>query len=460
MTAEARRETYLDPARLPYPFCPGCSHGLVLDHLNAALVRLQLDPRRVVLVSDIGCSGLSDQYFATSAFHGLHGRSVTYACGIKLADPELKVIVIMGDGGAGIGGHHLINAARRNIGVTVLVLNNFNFGMTGGQHSVTTPHGAVTPTTRQGNLEYPLDLCSLIVASGGSFVVRTTAFDPDLPELLAQGIAWEGFAFFDVWELCTAYFVPGNRFSRRALEAALAERPHGLIHREGRPEYSRTCREVAATQAGQPTLSPQPIPARYAGRVERKTSIILAGAAGQKIRSTAAGLGRAGMLAGLWVTQRDDYPVTVQTGHSVSEIIFSPTEIFYTGISAPDIVLLLAPEGLKVVRNLLPGLGKGTRLYVRTDLLPLETGAQVIPLDFERARAGRKDMAMMAVAAVLEDTGLFPLEALREAVSMGQRPEIVRENLAAIEAAQGGVLIDRFQSASPEGEPPGGPKKR
>ena len=95
----------------------------------------------MVIVSDIGCSGLSDQYFATSAFHGLHGRSVTYATGIKLANPELTVIVIMGDGGTGIGGTHLINAARRNIGVTVIVMNNLNFGMTGGQHSTTTPEG-------------------------------------------------------------------------------------------------------------------------------------------------------------------------------------------------------------------------------------------------------------------------------------------------------------------------------
>ena len=127
----------------PYPFCPGCGHSLINDQLNKALVKLQLDPSQVVLVSDIGCVGLSDQYFLTSAFHGLHGRSVAYASGIKLAHPELKVIVTMGDGGCGIGGTHLINAARRNVGVTVLVFNNFNFGMTGGEHSVTTPTGGI-----------------------------------------------------------------------------------------------------------------------------------------------------------------------------------------------------------------------------------------------------------------------------------------------------------------------------
>lgn len=436
-------KTYLDPARQPYPFCPGCSHGMVLDKLDAALVRLQIDPRRVVIVSDIGCSGLADQYFRVNAFHGLHGRSVTYACGIKLANPALKVIVIMGDGGAGIGGHHLINAARRNIGITVLVLDNFNFGMTGGQHSVTTPHQAVTATTRLGNLEYPLDLGGIVVASGGAFVVRTTAFDPDLSALLTQAIAQEGFAFFDIWELCTAYFVANNRLSRRTLEAMFEERglARGLIHRAERPEYSRAYREAYAAQRGEKALCPQVIPAKYPNRVCSKTSILIAGAAGQKIRSTATSLGRAAMLSDLWVTQRDDYPVTVQTGHSVAEVILSPTEIHYTGISHPDIVLVLAPEGLRVVNKLLPALRSEARLYIRADLLPVDTEATIVPLDPNRpgVAAGKKELAVMAVAAMLEDTGLFPLDALREAITTGMRAEIAQGNLMAVAAA--GALL-------------------
>lgn len=435
-TAETqlRWPTYLDTARLPYPFCPGCSHGLVLDKLNQALVRLQLDPRKVVIVSDIGCSGLSDQYFVTNAFHGLHGRSVTYASGIKLANPELKVIVIMGDGGAGIGGHHLINAARRNVGITVLLLDNFNFGMTGGQHSVTTPHGATTATTRLGNLEYPLDLCGIVAASGGAMVVRATAFDPELTDWIAEAIAGEGFAFFDIWELCTAYFVPSNRLTRRGLESAMAERglSRGIVHREQRAEYSRAYRELVATLAGQRPFPVQALPKRYESRVRVKTHIVIAGAAGQKIRSTATTLGRAGVLAGLWATQRDDYPVTVQTGHSVSEVILSPEEIRYTGIPSPDIMLVLAPEGLKVVRRTVQRLGPGARLYIRSDLLPVETEARVIQLDL--AQAGKKDQAMMALTALVRDTGLLPIEALREAVTVGQRPEVAQENLAALEA--------------------------
>ena len=172
-----------------------------------------------MIVTDIGCQGLGDQYFTTNAFHGLHGRSIAYATGIKLADPDLKVIVMMGDGGTGIGGAHLLNAARRNIGLTVLVFNNFNFGMTGGEHSVTTPPGGVTATTRGGNLERPLDICATVAVNGAGFVWRGTAFDRDLPDVIAEAVRSECFALLDIWELCTAYYVPNNEFTRKALES-------------------------------------------------------------------------------------------------------------------------------------------------------------------------------------------------------------------------------------------------
>ena len=228
----------------------------MLDQLNAALVKLQLDPREVVIVTDIGCSGLSDQYFNTNAFHALHGRAVTYGTGLKLVNPNLKVIVIMGDGGCGIGGHHVLNAARRNIGLTVLVLNNFNYGMTGGQHSVTTPHGGITRTTRDGNLERPLDIAGTVAANGANFVVRTTAFDKELPELITQAIMNEGFSLLDIWELCAAYYVPNNTFTRTALENLIAKLRFstGVIHKEDREEYAQAYRRHQTSQLGKPTL--------------------------------------------------------------------------------------------------------------------------------------------------------------------------------------------------------------
>ncbi|MHC4448111.1 MAG: thiamine pyrophosphate-dependent enzyme, partial [Planctomycetota bacterium] len=114
-------ETYLTDEIGPLPFCPGCGHDPLVKALDQALVELQLPPDKVVIVTDIGCIGLSDRYFITHGFHGLHGRSITYACGLKLARPELTVIVLKGDGGCGIGGTHLLNVARRNIGITLIV---------------------------------------------------------------------------------------------------------------------------------------------------------------------------------------------------------------------------------------------------------------------------------------------------------------------------------------------------
>jgi 2-oxoglutarate ferredoxin oxidoreductase subunit beta len=416
----------------PYPFCPGCSHAMVLDHLNAALVKLQLDPHRVAIVTDIGCSGLSDQYFNTNAFHGLHGRAVTYATGLKLANPDLRVIVIMGDGGCGIGGHHLLNAARRNIGVTVLVLNNFNYGMTGGQHSVTTPHGGVTRTTRHGAIERPLDIAGTVAVNGAGLVVRTTAFDKQLPTLIAEAIMHDGFSLLDVWELCAAYYVPNNTLTRRALEnlfTTLSFRT-GVIHREERKEYSQANYEQRRPLIGKPTLKPKGLETRFTSTLKYPVRILIAGAAGQKVVSTAALLGIGAVLSGLWATRRDDYPVTVMTGHSVSEVILSPEEILHTGIEYPDIYLALAPEGMKTTRRQFDSMTQASTLYIRRDLLPVETSARTIPLKVEGV--SRKEIAVVALAAMLRHANLYALDAFREAIRIRQRPAIAEESLKAV----------------------------
>jgi len=328
----------------PYPFCPGCGHHTILDQLGAALSSLQIDPAKVVLVSDIGCSGLSDQYFSTSAFHGLHGRSLTYATGIKLARPDLKVIVIMGDGGTGIGGAHLLNAARRNIGLTVLVFNNFNFGMTGGQHSTTTPPGAITSTTPGGNLERPLDICATVAANGAGYVWRGTSFDHDLSVRIAEAVRAECFALLDIWELCTAYYVPKNKASKKTLTELLdqLDLKAGLLHRAEHAEYAAAYRAATALLHGKPLPSPQPIATRFAATLEKPFHLVIAGAAGGKVRSSARLVGEAALLSGLWAAQRDDYPITVKTGHSIAELVLSPREIHFTGAARPDAMIVLS----------------------------------------------------------------------------------------------------------------------
>ncbi|MFZ2096297.1 MAG: thiamine pyrophosphate-dependent enzyme [Anaerolineales bacterium] len=435
--------TYLDETLLPYFFCPGCGHGMITNHLNEALVKLQLDPHKVVIVTDIGCSGLADKYFSTNAFHGLHGRSVTYATGIKLANPELKVIVLMGDGGCGIGGHHLINAARRNIGVTVVVFNNFNYGMTGGEHSVTTPLGGVTSSTPFGQLERPMDICQTVAVNGASFVARTTAFDKGLPDLLATAIYNEGFSLVDIWELCTAYYVPNNKFSKSMLMETLKvlNFPTGIVHQSIRPEYSVAYRQVVVGEVEKEAMPVRAIETKYASDLKRRMGVVMAGAAGKKINSTATLFCRGAVLSGLWATQRNDYPVTVKSGHSVAEVIVGRREIGYTGISKPEVMLLLFKEGLGIVRSQLAEMGEHDFVFVNADLLPIETQAKVISMDFKQIKGwGNKKeyWAIIALARMLKELPIYPLEAFKEAVA-GRR-EFAEENLKAIEAGEGMVI--------------------
>jgi 2-oxoglutarate/2-oxoacid ferredoxin oxidoreductase subunit beta len=416
-----------------YPFCPGCGHGLILNQLNLALMKLGLDPRRVVIVSDIGCQGLGDQYFITNAFHGLHGRSIAYATGIKLADPDLKVIVLIGDGGTGIGGAHLLNAARRNVGLTVLVFNNFNFGMTGGEHSVTTPPGGITATTRDGNLERPLDLCATVAANGAGFAWRGTAFDRDLADVIADAVQSECFALLDIWELCTAYYVPNNDFSRKMLEetrGALGMQ-NGTVHRETRPEYARGVHAAGTEHTTRSLLGPKPIAPRFASSLDREFRFVIAGSAGGKVRSLARTLGEAALLAGLWATQQDDYPVTVQTGHSISELIFSPREILFTGVTRPDALVLISEEGRRMSDRYLAAMTAESWLFTTPAFAALQTPARHVILDFEAAgvRDGKKHLALLMSSVALRQLGLFPLEALEEAIRCGQRAEVAAENL-------------------------------
>jgi pyruvate/2-oxoacid:ferredoxin oxidoreductase beta subunit len=432
-------ETYFNQNSLPLPFCPGCGHHTILQKLDQALVRLQLDPQEVVLVTDIGCAGLSDKYFQTHAFHGLHGRSATYATGIKLAHPELTVIVAVGDGGFGIGGHHFLNAARRNIGIKILVFNNFNYGMTGGEHSVTTPSGANTTTTRSGNLERPLDIVSTVGVNGANFAARSSTFDDQLVELICRGIQSEGFALIDIWELCTAYYMPRNQFSKRKMAETLEELgfPTGLIYENRHPEYSQKIRDhLPPVQAKNAVLQAEDLQPRYKSALDRQFDLLIAGAAGAKIVSAGSMFSQGGMLCGLQASQQANYPVTVKTGHSNVTITLSPHEILYTGGDRPGVVMGLFPEGLNKAQPVIEQMGQEDLLILHRDLPRPETRARIWTLDYSTAgRWGKKQeyRALMALAVYLRESNLYPLEALQEAV--GLKPRFAEDNLDAIEAS-------------------------
>jgi len=415
----------------PYPFCPGCGHGSILDKLDEALQLLALDPKDVVIVSDIGCAGLSDQYFATSAFHGLHGRSITYATGIKLARPELTVIVIMGDGGTGIGGAHLINAARRNVGITVLVFNNLNFGMTGGQHSTTTPEGAVTSTTPGGNLEHPLDICGTVGVNGAGYVYRGTSFDTELSARIAEAITHPGFALLDIWELCTAYFVPANKATRRSMESTIEGLgfARGVLTDRTVADYGTAYAAAAASLP--PRSRPTGIPVEFTSELNTTVALLVAGSAGAKVRSAARLVGEAGIRSGLWVAQRDDYPVTVKTGHSISEVMLSPTPVAPMGGTTPDVAVVVSEDGLRKAKGVVGRMRPGGLVVTTPEFASLETAAEKAIVDPSAApgRISKSALALVLLTVATRRRNLVPGEALRAAAA----GPFAEENLAAIE---------------------------
>lgn len=199
---------YILTDRLPLFWCAGCGDGIVLQALTRSFAELELAKEDIVVVTGIGCWGKGDDYIDTNTFHGTHGRALPYATGIKLANPRLKVVALMGDGdGVTIGGNHFIHTARRNVDITAIVVNNFNYGMTGGQYSGTTPMGAVTTTSRYGHLEPQFDICDLARSAGAPFVARQTVNNPiALKNTIKQAIDKKGFSLVEVIAPCPTHF--------------------------------------------------------------------------------------------------------------------------------------------------------------------------------------------------------------------------------------------------------------
>jgi len=204
---------YLREAMMPHIWCSGCGNGIVLNCFVQALDELQKDLDQLVVVSGIGCIGRTAGYTNADSFHTTHGRAIAFASGVKLANPELEVVVISGDGDLfAIGGNHFIHAARRNIGIKVICANNFNYGMTGGQQGPTTPLEASTTTTPYGNIEHPFNLVHLAAASGATYVARwTTLHVRRLTQSIKRMLQKEGFCFIEVVSPCPEIFGRRNK---------------------------------------------------------------------------------------------------------------------------------------------------------------------------------------------------------------------------------------------------------
>jgi 2-oxoglutarate/2-oxoacid ferredoxin oxidoreductase subunit beta len=197
-------DEYLRTDKMPTLWCWGCGDGVILKALIRAIDKLGWNMDDVCVVSGIGCSGRFSSYINCNTVHTTHGRTLAYATGIKLANPTKKVIVVGGDGdGLAIGGNHTIHAARRNIDLTYILINNFIYGLTNSQTSPTTPKGMWTATMERGNIDPTFDSCKLVEAAGASFVARETMIDPKkLERTLVKALEHKGFSYLEVFSNC------------------------------------------------------------------------------------------------------------------------------------------------------------------------------------------------------------------------------------------------------------------
>jgi 2-oxoglutarate ferredoxin oxidoreductase subunit beta len=269
-------ERYLRHSKkFPNLWCAGCGNGIVLGAIIRAVDELGLDKNEVAMISGIGCSGRMPVYVDFDAMHTTHGRALAFATGLKMVRPWLKIVVVMGDGDAlAIGGNHFIHAARRNIGLTSIVINNQVYGMTGGQYSPTTPIDALATTAPYGHIEQPFPITELAQAAGAAYVARSTVYHVrELQRFIAQALSKDGFSVVEAVSYCHTTFGRQNRLGRAtdmmryiqensislSQAAALSEeeRRHKIVRGvwvdRDIPEYTHLYDQVIArAQAGQP----------------------------------------------------------------------------------------------------------------------------------------------------------------------------------------------------------------
>lgn len=353
----------------------------------------------IVIVTDIGCSGLFDTFFNTHAMHGLHGRALTYAAGIKLARPDLCVIVTMGDGCLGIGGAHFLSACRRNMDITLLLLNNFNFGMTGGQFSATTPADAAVDSGFLNTLEAPMDACKVAFSAGATYTRRCSSYDKRLPGEIENAIHFNGFSMLDIWGVCPGRYTKRNKLTPSIIDENIANLPPiEKTDAAPRKEYIQHYKEAAIKQ--KIIDFPAAIDAVHDPIEMEKRNIMILGSAGQRIITAGELLCYAGISAGLTVTQKNEYNITVLKGPSISEIIVSPEEIDFTGIDKPDIVIALDPEGVERRKHVFEKMTPQD-LVIRASHVDIPLcRATIHTVDFKKKGLKSQDFALGALAVL------------------------------------------------------------
>ncbi|MCI0497384.1 MAG: thiamine pyrophosphate-dependent enzyme [Thermoplasmata archaeon] len=411
-----------------YPYCPGCTHTTAAVAIARALEAAGTDPLDVVVVTDIGCCGIIDPLLACHTVHGLHGRAVALGMGIRLGieDPRKRVVVIQGDGGATIGLQHLLEASRLNVDMTVIVLNNMVYGMTGGQASGLSAREVREMRGMGDGAVPPYDLCSLAHAAGAAYSARVLATG-DLQARLSAALAVRGLSLVEAVGICHAYGIA----SREDLERLAA--PETVLVRDREP-YSMSRRELPSLLDG--AIRPRPSP-EWASLPGTRLGVVIAGSAGEGVQIAAELLASAGIAIGLRSTKKGEYPITVGKGFSTAEVILSSDRIEYSAIERPDVVIVTSKEGMDAARGML---GNAAALVLDDGLeVPGGFTGTCMSAPFRKA-AGAKGAALCALAYWLAESGVMPLEALEEVAGPHRHAVELRRAIESSRTCAGNIL--------------------
>ncbi len=393
---------------LDLPFCKGCGHHIIAQNTAKAIESIGVNVLDVIFVTDIGCHGIIDKALNTHTIHGLHGRSVALAMGISMTLPETKkVIVFVGDGGATIGLQHLMEAARLNINMTVVVHNNFLYGMTGGQLSGLTPKGFNTIITPEGSPYGEHDICALAVTAGANFVSRVLGIG-DYSQTIKNAMETPGFSLVEVMEICTSYGVKFNpkRKLQEIVESANKPLKTWTNHRDPFKFPERKTIKNLFDELS--PIEKLDVPQTLTKQVQ----VVLSGSAGEGVQLAATILCKAAIKHGYNITQKGTYPVTVGVGFSNAEINISPETINFHGLSSnPEFMIVTSQDGYDYSKKSMQLLRSNAVLLIDNTLPLPATEAHVLPFDFRSK--GIKNACIAALFYFAKISNIIKTETLQ-----------------------------------------------
>ncbi|MFB6125081.1 MAG: thiamine pyrophosphate-dependent enzyme [Halanaeroarchaeum sp.] len=396
---------YLREDLLPHTMCPGCGGGTVLNTFAATVDRMGIDRDDLLLVSGIGCSAwIPSPNFEADTLHTTHGRAIAFATGAKVANPEMETVVISGDGDlAGIGGNHLLHAARRNVDLTVILVNNFTYGMTGGQVAPTTPHDSTTTTSPYGNPEDAIDVSRVAAEAGAAFVARQVTSRPQqLISTFQRAIETEGFSLVEVVSQCPTVYGRRNEMASAPEmldwmdeQISAGDLEVGTVGTSERSEFVASMadvqeRAIAAHDASE-TDEPE-----LAGA---ELSLRIAGEGGQGVVVAGTILGDAAARNGRNVFKTEEYGSRARGGLANSDLIVSDGEIHEAKVpeGQADVLVVLSEEALAAHESVLADDGL---LVVDADRVNREDAVGV-PFGALAREAGSERATNLAVVGYL-----------------------------------------------------------